>query len=312
MKTMFQRHLPVPFSLVLLICAAGGKAAVPDAALLDAIPPDATIVYGIDVQKVLATHLGQQAYQRVLERSPAVGRFSAATGFDVKRDLQQLILVSDRSGVPQKPGHYRMAIARGTFRLDRFRSLAGVSGAEVTEKQGILLIRPPRITLNASIAFLDASTALIGDDATIRQAFERRVAAKQQQSPSPDTSLRQRIAVVSAQNEMWFATAGPLSELGIKSRSNVIPMLGDSVRHALGGVHLAAGSAQVIVEIGTASDTQAVALADSLRLAATAIKNPRLKSLQSAKIAAEGSSVKGTLPVPLADLESLVFRPLAK
>ena len=90
------RHAIVP-GLALLM-AATASAAV-DPALLNLMMPDAKVLFGVRVPQTLGSPFGQYALNHLLG-AQALTRFSAATGLDPQRDLQEVLVASATPGIP--------------------------------------------------------------------------------------------------------------------------------------------------------------------------------------------------------------------
>ena len=116
--------LPPPAFLLTIFSLAATTQAAVDPALLNLAPPEAKVLYGIQVQATLASPFGQFALSHL--PTNAVTRFAAATGFEVQRDLQEVVVASSSSD-----GSDVLILARGTFPSDKFIALASVSGAAV-------------------------------------------------------------------------------------------------------------------------------------------------------------------------------------
>src|SRR5258708_5095600 len=90
------------------------------AALLDLAPPDAKIVYGVNVQKTLSSPFGQMIYKNLVAHSPALQQFAPAVGFDLQRDVTELLFVATDVNVRGRLPRYDFVLARGAFKPDRF------------------------------------------------------------------------------------------------------------------------------------------------------------------------------------------------
>src|SRR5260370_9483388 len=75
----------------LLLVSATARAAV-DPALLDLVPPRTQVLYGIQVQQTLSSPFGQFVLSRMPDNRAALLQFAAATGFDLQRDLREVLL----------------------------------------------------------------------------------------------------------------------------------------------------------------------------------------------------------------------------
>ena len=117
-----------------ILLASTAHAAV-DPALLNLAPPEAKVLYGIQVQATLASPFGQFAFSHL--PANAVTRFAAATGFQVQRDLQEVVVASNASD-----GSDALILARGAFPSDKFIALASVTGATVYDYHGVITDTP--------------------------------------------------------------------------------------------------------------------------------------------------------------------------
>ena len=117
--------------------------------------PDAKVLCGVQVQQTLASPFGQYAITRLLGND-AMTRLAAATGFEMQRDLHEILVVSSTPGSPGD-GADALVLARGTFAPDKFIALATVTGATVSDYHGVSVIMPQERGARA-FAFLDSST----------------------------------------------------------------------------------------------------------------------------------------------------------
>src|SRR5882724_7409127 len=89
-EARMNRHAIVP-ALALLVTATAGAAVDPN--LLGLVMPDAKVVYGVQVQQTLASPFGQFAISH-LPQNDAMKRFQTATGFELQRDLREIVVAS--------------------------------------------------------------------------------------------------------------------------------------------------------------------------------------------------------------------------
>ena len=169
-----------------------------DPALLSLVMPDAKIVAGVQVQQAQASALGQYLMSQI-PASADFDKMVAATGFDPRRDLREIVAAS--------PGTKDLGIVvgRGVFQPQRISGMAALSGGTVSNYKGQELIAGKGSM--GSIAFLDASTVVLGDTASLKAAIDRRLTGGQ-----PSADLRQRAIEASTRNDAWVVTATPLTD----------------------------------------------------------------------------------------------------
>jgi hypothetical protein len=93
-EARMNRYAIVP-ALALLLTATAGAAVDPN--LLGLMMPEAKVVYGVQVQQTLASPFGQYAISH-LPQNDAMTHFEAATGFDLQRDLREILVASSTTG----------------------------------------------------------------------------------------------------------------------------------------------------------------------------------------------------------------------
>jgi hypothetical protein len=285
------RHIMVPIFAVLLSATAG---AAVDPALLDLAMPDAKVVFGVQVSQTLASPFGQYALTHLLG-AEALTRFAAATGFDPKRDLQEVLVASSTPGTPGD-GSDALILARGAFAPDKFIALAGLTGATVSDYRGIQVIQHgPR-----AFAFLDSATVAIGTQPLLKSVIDRR--SNQAAFAGP---LRQKVQDASSTGDAWFATTTPLADLIPANSSggfNPATLL-QSVMESWAGVHFDSSGVTLVAEALTHSDAEAQGLAGLLKLATGMVRGTPAAALQYAQVTASGPVTRVTLTVAEQDLE---------
>jgi len=285
--------LPPPAFLLTFFSLAATTQAAVDPALLKLAPPEAKVLYGIQVQATLASPFGQFALSHL--PTNAVTRFAAATGFEVQRDLQEVVVASSASD-----GSDALILARGTFPSDKFIALASVSGATVYDYHGVSVITPPERNTKV-FAFLDPTTLAIGTEPALRDVIDRRARGAVFAGP-----LLQKAKDASAAADAWFATVTPLVDMippttngGIFNPATLL----QSVIETWAGLHFDNVGVTLFAEALTHSDTEAQGLAAVLRLAAGMAKGTPAAALQNAQVTAAGPVTRITLSIAEHDLE---------
>ena len=125
---MTARRLTLSF--LILAVAAVPMAAV-DPALMKLVPPDATVVAGVNVEQARTTPFGQFVLKQMPLDDEGFGKMMEATGFDPRRDLRE-ILVASKGGQPSKHSQ-GLVMATGSFDAARIVAAARVLGVTVTD-----------------------------------------------------------------------------------------------------------------------------------------------------------------------------------
>ncbi|HMD50910.1 MAG TPA: hypothetical protein VKG79_17480, partial [Bryobacteraceae bacterium] len=159
--------------LTLAILPAGLFAA--DPGLLRLVMPDAKVVAGLQVDRTRDSQFGQFVLSQMQLNDPAFQQFVAETGFDPRKDIQELVIASNwQSAAAQSRW---LVMAKGAFDLDKIQRAAERSGAAASSYQGATVYsfagRGSPDSDNA-IAFLDASSAVMGDAASVKAAVGRK------------------------------------------------------------------------------------------------------------------------------------------
>jgi hypothetical protein len=288
------RHAIVP-ALALLLSATTGAAVDPN--LLGLVMPEARVLYGVHVQQTLASPFGQYAIAH-LPQNDAMLRFQAATGFELQRDLREILVASLSTG-PFGDGADALVLASGTFAPDKVLALATVMGAKVSEYRGVAMITPQQRDARV-FAFLDGSTIAIGSEPAIRGVIDRRATLAVFAGP-----LFQKAVDASATHDAWLATVTPLTDLipaGSTGGFDPTTLL-RSVTESWVGVHFDTNGLTLSAEALTHSATEAQGLAGMFMLISGMVKGTPAAALQNAQVSASGPVMRVILTVTEQDLE---------
>ncbi len=243
-----------------LMLAAALAAPAADSGLLSLAMPDARVVAGINVTGVRNSPFGQFLLDRMsAQEDEGFRRFVANTGFDPRRDLNEVVFAS-----PGGRGETRkLILARGLFDPARLIGLATGQGAKVTNYGGVDIVGAHGMVF----AFLDSSTAVAGDIDSVRGAIDRRASG-----PGLGPDITTRIDTLSAAREAWFVSKIPMAELAGQLPENAAggALKGDvlkAVEGVSGGVKFA-NTVNVCAEIVARTPQDATALADVVRFLA--------------------------------------------
>ena len=290
-----------------------------DPQLLGLMMPDARVLAGLQVADSQSTPFGKFLLKQI-PADAGLDNFVAATGFDPRQDLNEIVAAS--------AGENQWLIAgRGTFSSTRIAGLAEMAGATVTRYQGADLIvgnpggnrnrrsdPAPKSTAPVNgVAFVDSSTVLIGEVQLLKAAIDRRAAGAAFRGP-----LAVKAQSVSGRNQAWAATLTPAADLvpalgGAQAAPNMVANLLQSITGLTVGLQLTGTNVTLSTEASTRSDKDAQALVDVLHfvmaMAQANRKDPQTGGAatlaDAATISANGASVQLTITVPEQQLESL-------
>ena len=299
--------MPVPRLFLPALVAAVVILPLPaaDSTMLDLVMPDAKVVAGFDAQRIQSSPFGQHVLRQMEIHDKELSEFITATGFDPRRDLSE-ILVATMSA--QKHGD-TIVIGRGFFDESKLSEFAAASGGTVSSYKGVKLLTG-KGTNPGALAFLGGSLVVLGNEAAVREAIDRRQAGEK---IAGGTAVR--IQQVSGRYDAWLFTLASPAALapqmaGPKAGGPVRSDLFQAVLEASGGVRFGA-NIEVSGEALTRSEKDASALADVVRLlAGMAVSNrpaddPALRVLESLELTTEGNVMRFSFTLTEADLEKL-------
>jgi len=189
-------------ALLLVSCAPPKQTSVfIDPSLEILVPPDTTFIVGASVDKIKDTPV----YQRLLKNLdlPQLDDFTKKTGIDPRKDLWQVISVSN--------GKTALLMARGKFSSEMEPRLES-EGAQRIGYKGYTLLGNER----GAVLFMNTSTAVAGATEELRRVVDRR----SQPAGGLPPALRDQIHALSANDEIWAASVGGLSNLGLQVPEN--------------------------------------------------------------------------------------------
>jgi|SRR5579871_2162336 len=309
------RVLSVTLALPLALAVSFPVLAATDPALLGMVMPDAKVVAGLQVDAARNSLFGQYVLTHMQPNDPNFVQFVTATGFDPRRDISQLVIASDWSGSSSTPGW--LVLAKGSFDPVKITSLVQSKGGTVTMFQGVAILStaqaPAKAAQPAGIAFLNTSTAVIGELGSVEAAIQRN-----QTNATASSALLSAANTASANNDFWFATLVPLSEFAsAMPNANLQGALQGNLLQAIlqasGGVKF---SEPVLISIQatTRSDKDAQALQDVVRFLAGLLQQNQnsnatasefASALTNLNVATNGSVLTLSVPIPESELEQI-------
>jgi hypothetical protein len=296
-------------AVMIVVVSAGSAMAAVNPTLLGLVMPDAKILSGVQVQQAESSPFGQYVLSQIQFNDNGFQKFLAATGFDPRHDLTEVLAATNAdSTTTQKNG---IVLGRGTFQPTLIAAAATVAGGSVTQYGGINVITAPRHGNPLSIAFLDASTVVIGGTDPVEATIDRLA------GPAYSGPLAQAAVTASAANQAWFATTTPLSEflngklgnatLGGVTQGNLL----QAVIAASGGLNFGSSAVTISADAVTTSAQNAQSLADVLKfvvgmLQTNAQNKPALGALaSSATFTVNGAVMHVAMSLPEQQIEQL-------
>jgi hypothetical protein len=242
--------------LALALVAANAMAAV-DPDLLNLVMPDAKFLAGMRVDQTEASPFGQYVLAQVPGDNAGFQMFMAATGFDPRRDLREILIAGNGDTASFDKG---LLVLRGTFQPSQILATAKTLGATISAYHGIDVLTSPEQARPFSAAFLDASTAVAGNPDAVNAAIDRHIAGIVFSG-----ALSAQAMDAGATNHVWFATTASLSTLlneHVAGLNGVSPQnLLKAVSSASGGLRFGSDAVTISLTTATNTDKDAQALA---------------------------------------------------
>lgn len=290
-----------------LLTAYTGALSAADPQLLNLVMPDAKVLAGVNVEQAKGTQFGQFVLNQIQTHDADMQKLIALTGFDPRRDVREVLVASD-GAAGSKTG---LAAARGNFDTAKISALAATQGVVTELYNGVTILEDPK-SQEHGIAFLDSTTVVAGDLASVKGAIDR------QKSPQPlPAAVIVKVNQWSNSQDAWGITTVPPAGLvppnAVKNGGAANPMQGaaQNVQQAAGGVKFGAN----VVFTGQATcDTaqNASTLSDMIKLLINMAQmqsgtDPTAAALvKSVTVAASGNLVNLSVSLPQDLFQSLV------
>ncbi len=305
---------------VLFLAASLSALANIDSGLLSLVPAGAKIVGSVDVTQARSSEFGQYLLSKSQAEDEHFQEMVAETGFDPRRDLQQIVF--ETAGPSGHDQHSFAILARGTFDQQKIEALAKTKGASIQTFQGTDIIVNKDHGQQTAIGFPDIGVAVMADLETLQQIIANR------STPSVlDPDLQNKIDAVGAANDAWFVSlvgGGFLAkhiqretDQSVQQQSRAL----QGVVQSSGGVKLGA-MIQMSFDAITRSEKDAQSFADVVRFVTSMVQmqrqnDPRAgilaSSLDGMTLENSGTSVHVAISMPEKNLEQLAdLGPLMK
>jgi hypothetical protein len=284
-------------SIPLQMMAAGGSP-------LDLVMPDARVLVGVRVDRILASPVGAQIMAEMEKSSPGMAsQIKMATGMDITQDLHEIIVATTAQAGKNPP---TLVIVRGSFHPERFAGLAAF-GAKVTRLDGVpVLTGGPK---GAMAAFLDESTMVAGEQAQVRAAILRR-----NRGGRAPVAVADRVRDYGQRFDAWIVSVGSLPSW--KSAGTPVLQAGGIDASALQGIEQLHGGIRVspdfelAVELLARTEKEAGELSGAIAMLHGMLQAKRAGSaasewngLEKLKFGAEGRRVVVSLALSQEDVQ---------
>jgi hypothetical protein len=305
------------FCLGLLLSALAASAQA-DSNLLSLVMPDAKVLSGIRIKAAKTSAFGNYVLSQMNDSdAPGVQKFIADTGFDPRRDLDEIVAAT--SGTSESPN---MLIAgSGSFNPSQILNAARDRGAKISSYKGFDLIVHEG-EKGADTVALSANTALIGKIDTVKAAIDRIGTPL-----SMPADLQAKVQAVSSANDAWFVSTGPLTDfftgkiadpkLNQAMQGNLL----QAILEASGGLKFNAppeGGVLITGQAVTRSEKDAAALADVVKFVAGLVQlnagddqraQEAASVLRNLQVTTSGATTQLSLAVSESYLEQLFMPP---
>jgi hypothetical protein len=268
----------------LFLCAASAFAA--NQQLMNLVMPDAKVLAGVNVTSAKVSPFGQFVLARIAASGKPLPPFTAATGFDPRADVTELLFAS--AADPSAPGG--LALALGTFNVSQIvAATASHPGLAVQTYDGDTLIvtTNPNAKVAYAVAFIGSSIAVASDVTDVQAALDRSGIA----NSILDSALLDEVNTLSTTNDAWVA-----SSVGVPAKKAKALQ---AVQSFEGGVTFGAN----VVATGQAvanTPQNAAALANVIQLLAN------VRNLSGVQVSVTDSTLNLSLSIPEEQIEALI------
>jgi hypothetical protein len=288
-----------------------------DSSLLSMVPAEAKIVGSIDVSRARTSDFGQYLLSRAQGEDSHFQEMMDQTGFDPRRDLQNIIFATGDPGATGKR-HSFAILARGNFDTGRIKALAAGKGAAIVTYQGVDMIvnaKDKDKGQQTAIGFPETGVAVMADLETLKEIIGNRA-----MPATLDGDLQSKINSIGGSNDAWFVSLVGGSFLADHMRDNHAGKQGSPQAKALQGVVQSSGGVKLGSMIETTFDAvtrsaeDARSLSDVIRFLASMVQmqrqsDPRAGILATAldgmTLENSGTGVHFAVSMPEKSLEQL-------
>lgn len=291
------------FKLALTLALSAAASLAAEYPLLPLIPEDSGSIVGFDAGRMMGSHFGKRILEKMQAADPRL-KILLGLGLDPK-DIRQVVVAS---GGASKSS---LILVNGAFPSRQLlQGLAAgllTDSARKTVHDGVELMGGGD---GNSIAFADDRTLLLGGDALVRGAIDRRKLKQRRNAP-----LLEKAGRWMNSHDLWFASSGPTNDFtGRVTERATGGALNEGILKAFdrtyGGLRFT-DSLEVGVETAAKTGTDASSMVKMMKLLSAlslltkgATSGP-LGFLDSLDIKADGNIVSFSLKIPRATFDAM-------
>jgi len=280
-----------------------------DPTLLNLVMPDAKVAFGVNVEKIVASPIGQQLGSQIRQAPPELQQIFQVTGFDPTRDLKEVLIASTGQGQNAPT----IILARGTFDIAKLSAFALSSGRPPIVYEGVPIMTHPAKSTGA-MALLDSTTVIGGDLEHVRAAIRRR------ESSTPlNAAFAAKAARLSEQYDVWgFSTvslAGMVPPAAPNASLQQAADLLKSIQQVSGGMRFSPDM-EMALEVVTRTQKDAESVRDTLGFVSAFLaanqKNPSGLKADALKVSVNARTVHIALHITEAELKKAYEMQMAR
>jgi len=241
------------------------------------------VVAGLQVDSAKSSLFGQYVLSHLSVNDTKLEQFTSETGFDPRHDVSEIVVASNWKS--NTPDNRWIVAAHGAFNISKITSTAQTNGGVIAPYNGINVVTlqtSSSAQVETGIAFLDSSTALVGDVTSVEAAIDRK-----KSNAAADASVVTKAQAVSSGKDFWFVTLVPLSNFSANIPDPSGAMKGNllaAINQMSGGIRFG-DTVTISAEAVTRSEKDAQALVDVLKFFASLVQLNRQKDPTAGQVA---------------------------
>lgn len=294
--------------LIGISLAFGAIACAADPTLLNLVMPDAKVAFGVNVEKIVASPIGQQLGSQLRQAPPELQQIFQDTGFDPTRDLKEILIASTGQGQNAPT----LILARGTFDIARLSAFAVSSGRPPAIYEGVPILTHPAQSSGA-MALLDSTTVIGGDLDQVRAAIRRRA-----NNAPLGGAFAAKVARLSAEYDVWGFSTVSLANMAPAAPNASLQQAADllkSIQQVSGGMRFSPDM-EMAAELVTRSQKDAESVRDTLGFVSAFLtanqKNPSGLKANALKVSVDARTVHIALHITEAELKKAYQMQIAR
>lgn len=279
-----------------------------DSPLLKLVMPDAQILFGANVERIVNSQIGKEIGSQIQGKLPELQQAIQKTGFDPTKDLKEVLIAATAQG-QKGPA---LVLVRGSFDPDKIRAAIASTGRTPQVYQGVQILDNPSKT-NGAFAFLDGTIAVGGDLDQVQAAIRRRSHAT-----TLNPQLAAQVAAMSDRYDIWVVSAASLGKMTDGISGPQLKQAGEllkTIDQVSGGLKFTE-NLNLGIELTTRNPKDAEKLRDTLQMlvsmAAASQKDSSALDLNALKMTAEAKTVHIAITVTGEQLKKTYEMQMAK